>query len=61
MKVFNDMPDWLKNVLVLLVLAVVLFIVWELVKAILIVAIWAVAIAAVGFALHWVAKKLGWL
>ncbi len=56
-----NLPDWLKNLLVLIAVVVVLWIVWELVKAILIVTIWAVAILAIGFALHWLAKKLGWL
>jgi len=54
-------PDWLKNLLVLIAVVVVLWIVWELVKAILIVTIWAVAIGAVGFGLHWLAKKVHWL
>ncbi len=56
-----NMPDWLKNLLVLFAVLVVLWIVWSLVKAILIVTVWAVAIGAVGFGVHWLAKKAGWL
>ena len=56
-----NMPDWLKNLLVLLAVVIVLWIVWSLVKAILTVVIWAVAIGAVGFGLHWLAKKVGLL
>ncbi len=56
-----NLPDWLKNLLVLIAVVVVLWIVWSIVKVILTVVIWAVVLGAAFFGLHWLAKKTGML
>jgi len=53
-----NLPDWLKNLLVLIAVVLVLWIVWSLVKAVLTVLVWAIAIGVVGFALKWVFDKV---
>jgi hypothetical protein len=53
-----NLPDWLKNLLVLIAVVVVLWIIWGIVKAVLTVVIWAVALGLVGFGLKWLWDKL---
>jgi hypothetical protein len=52
-----NLPDWLKNALVLLGVILVLWVVWALVKVILTVLLWSVALGVVGFALKWLYDK----
>jgi putative flippase GtrA len=53
-----NLPDWLKNALVLLGVILVLWVVWALVKVILTVVLWAVALGVVGFALKYIYDRV---